>query len=1005
MHSILRPPRVLVAMAVLATVILVMPAAAAAQSFSRLQVLLPGEDAAPGTMTGKSGTPVAQTVGEPFTVTVRACDDQWQTVAGISHLVSLSSSEETATLPADFALVGGEATATVVFNAAGAFSVSASDLTDGTIPDGISSEVVSMYLQGFLFSAINQKNQYAGQPMTITVQAVDGAGEVVTGYSGPVSLQEITSYGPGRIEPDEVQLTNGSWTGPLTMYRADETSINRGNVNIYAFLQSQPDKNGTSDPFTVHPGTLDRLQIVAPGEGALPGSVSGLTGQPASQAAGTDFDVEIAATDNWWNPVPSAHAVRVVSSDPAAGTPVEGALVEGRGRLTLSLGTVGTQTLTVTDLTDGSVRSMTTAPIPVIPAAVHHFVVEPLPASVVAGEPVGVTIRATDSMDNTLPDYDGDAFLSANTGAGSLLPESISFSGGVWTGELVFRGAGGAVSFSCSDYSSPPHSGTSEAIEVLPGEFAGLQVLLPGETPQGGTLAGKIGAPEAQNAGAPFMARIRAVDRFFNRIPGFSDRIAVTSSDPFALAPADTGLIDGELLVPVTIFRGGDHTVTAADLDSTETPVAVSAEVAVASGPYSRLLLLAPGEELAPGTETGRTGEATDQSITFAFTLVVYATDEWGNPVGGVTDLVGLTCSDPMAQLPDDTPMVDGRADLVVRLATGGYQQLTATNLTQPIIPGSTTQVRAISSGLHLEASIVPDVVQAGDPFTLEVQVTNDAGSVIQEINSYVDVEIRQASTQDPGTGDLLSTHFQLLQGHRSIQQTYTAAETIVLVISDEAGNTPAVTNVLTVLPGEPASLELTADPVWVRAAQTASVCAEVLDAYGNGVPGEPVVFTLQTGSGDLTPVDESTGAEGTACAVFTGPRFPAVDRILAEAGGVASTLDLETALVDPDAAGGTITSYPNPFHPNEAPATIAYVLDIDARVRMRIFTLSGGLVVDRVFATGDDGGRAGLNEVLWDGTNGNGDAVGSGGYIVHVEAEGEGTTLHVMRRKIGVVW
>ena len=32
-------------------------------------------------------------------------------------------------------------------------------------------------------------------------------------------------------------------------------------------------------------------------------------------------------------------------------------------------------------------------------------------------------------------------------------------------------------------------------------------------------------------------------------------------------------------------------------------------------------------------------------------------------------------------------------------------------------------------------------------------------------------------------------------------------------------------------------------------------------------------------------------------------------------------------------AAGGTVTNYPNPFHPDEAPTTIAYVLDDDARV------------------------------------------------------------------------
>ena len=55
-------------------------------------------------------------------------------------------------------------------------------------------------------------------------------------------------------------------------------------------------------------------------------------------------------------------------------------------------------------------------------------------------------------------------------------------------------------------------------------------------------------------------------------------------------------------------------------------------------------------------------------------------------------------------------------------------------------------------------------------------------------------------------------------------------------------------------------------------------------------------------------------------------------------------------------------------------------------------------------FARGDVGGRAGLNEWQWDGRNGMGTVVSTGGYILLVEAAGTGETLHVMRRKIAVV-
>ncbi len=48
-----------------------------ALAFSKLQVLAPGETAAPGTATGKTGAPPYYLVGTPFTVTVNAVDAYW----------------------------------------------------------------------------------------------------------------------------------------------------------------------------------------------------------------------------------------------------------------------------------------------------------------------------------------------------------------------------------------------------------------------------------------------------------------------------------------------------------------------------------------------------------------------------------------------------------------------------------------------------------------------------------------------------------------------------------------------------------------------------------------------------------------------------------------------------------------------------------------------------------------------------------------------------------------
>jgi len=125
---------------------------------------------------------------------------------------------------------------------------------------------------------------------------------------------------------------------------------------------------------------------------------------------------------------------------------------------------------------------------------------------------------------------------------------------------------------------------------------------------------------------------------------------------------------------------------------------------------------------------------------------------------------------------------------------------------------------------------------------------------------------------------------------------------------------------------------------------------------------------------------------------------------VRASSGGVSSDLTIEVSLVDPNAPGGTVTNFPNPCHPPLQGTTLAYKLDDNASVKIRIFSQTGQLVKEVNFDRGVTGGVTGLNTWMWDGRNGAGEVVASGGYIVLVEAQGAGQTLHVMRRKIAVV-
>ncbi len=168
--------------------------AAAAGPFSRLQVLLPGETAAPGTTSGKTGTVKAQVANIPFTITVRACDSQWNLVSTVTDVVQVLASDASATLPASVQLQSGARTFTVTLNAAGNFTLYGHDQSDITIPDGASSSVKVQSLLGFRFSTIDPHDQRAGVPFHISMSAVDPSLSKVTGFNGVVNLKEITNF-------------------------------------------------------------------------------------------------------------------------------------------------------------------------------------------------------------------------------------------------------------------------------------------------------------------------------------------------------------------------------------------------------------------------------------------------------------------------------------------------------------------------------------------------------------------------------------------------------------------------------------------------------------------------------------------------------------------------------------------------------------------------------------------------------------------------------------------
>lgn len=120
--------------------------------FTQLQVLLPGETNAPGTLTGKVGspTPVSLGAGGFINVTVNAVDSSFNIIPGVSDIIELTSDDAFSILPNNAGLVNGSvtfgvtgATQPLAFGSEGTWTITASDVSvfSTNIPEAASSPV------------------------------------------------------------------------------------------------------------------------------------------------------------------------------------------------------------------------------------------------------------------------------------------------------------------------------------------------------------------------------------------------------------------------------------------------------------------------------------------------------------------------------------------------------------------------------------------------------------------------------------------------------------------------------------------------------------------------------------------------------------------------------------------------------------------------------------------------------------------------------------------------
>src|SRR5205823_2992778 len=184
----------------------------------------------------------------------------------------------------------------------------------------------------------------AGEAHTITVTALDNAGNVLTGYTGTV---HFSSSDPQAALPTTDYTStagdNGTHTFSVTLKTAGTQSL-------------------TATDTAAATGTQANIEVTTASRFVV-------SGFPSSASAGTAATFSVSAVDVYGNIVPGYRGtVHFSSSDAAATLPGNYAFTNGVLTFTATLRTVGTQSLTVTDTVSSSVTG-SQAGIRVIPLA------------------------------------------------------------------------------------------------------------------------------------------------------------------------------------------------------------------------------------------------------------------------------------------------------------------------------------------------------------------------------------------------------------------------------------------------------------------------------------------------------------------------------------------------------------------------------------------------------------------------------------------------------------
>ncbi|MEO0070752.1 MAG: hypothetical protein ABIK39_01510 [candidate division WOR-3 bacterium] len=441
----------------------------------------------------------------------------------------------------------------------------------------------------------------------------------------------------------------------------------------------------------------------------------------------------------------------------------------------------------------------------------------------------------------------------------------------------------------------------------------------------------------------------------------------------------------------------------------------------VFAGSPSRFLLILPGQELYPGTKEGKSGQPDAQEAGDTFAFQVYLTDAWSNVVRFRTDTVLFKATDSFAQLPQVGVIEDGGAEFSACFRQARENQIfalpaegetfrpdTASFFVEPSsfdrlllllpgeshLPGDTTKIVYQTPGKS--GTPIPQFVR--EPFNVTIYPCDrywnrvNGGNLVVSLFSDFPIEFSPTETilQDSA---VFSAAFDF------------AGEKQTIWVANEEGNFQSYRSFIDIK-ARGKSLEVTA-PDTVVAGETASIRVVVLDANELPITAALCRFTVVKGNGQMLEDALLTDTQGVAVAHFLCTRayFSELDTIKISSGDAEEFVEIYVKIPDKEVMLGNIIAFPNPFGFNRDAAEICYYLSKATPIDFRIYDPFGNEVISRQFQPGEEGAKAGVNRVVWNGRNKEGRRVAAGVYVVQIVGELHTAVVEKKTYRIGVVW